>query len=351
MGGMKIRRPASALIALVLGCTALAQAGNVPESDDANHLFYWLSSGHLANYTEWWYFNFYDSTNNVQAIFSYFINNPLSASGGLLPIGISEMSAVAYTPAGIVNEMDVYLPLSFSARYDQANVKIGNQNSITVVDADSYRIAGASRDGRMSWNLLYQRQAPSWYAGSRVNVGPDPWQLMSWLLYMPRAAVSGTLTVDGKHYSVQAPGYHDHNWGEWNLNGVPWNWAQYSQPGLTFDLGDFPDKPGGFASLEVNGQRFVFNNSQYTLTHTQWALDPANNLLYPTQSVFHASNGLADVDITMNVLASDPLSIPLPPPRAVIYEQTVSYTGHYWILGKTQHFTGNGFKEYTGIVQ
>ncbi len=339
------------LSVLLLGSGAFAQSSAVSKTDDAYHLFYWLPTSHLADYTEWWYFNLYDSSNNVQAIFSYLINNPFNLSGGLAPLGISEMGAVAYTPGGIVTEADIYLTPSFSAQYAEANVNIGKQNAISVVDKDTYQISGATRDGRISWNLSYKREAPSWYAGSRFSVAADPWQQMSWLLYMPRAMVRGVLIVDGSTYKVAAPGYHDHNWGEWNLNGVPWNWAQYSQPGLTFDLGDFPQKPGGVASIELAGQRFVFESGQYTLTHTQWAFDPTNNLPFPTQSVFHASNGTASVDVTMDVIQTDPLTTPIPPPKAVIYEQTVKYTGQAWINGKTVNFSGNGFKEYTGIAQ
>jgi len=134
---------------------------------------------------------------------------------------------------------------------------------------------------------------------------------------------------------------------------VPWNWAQYSQPGLTFDLGDFPNKPGGVASIDVNGQRYVFQNGQYTLTHTAWAYDPVHNINYPTQSVFQANNGTAALALAMNVQSTDPLSAPLPPsvPNAIIYEQTASYTGSVSINGSTTSFAGNGFKEYTALTQ
>jgi hypothetical protein len=174
---------------------------------------------------------------------------------------------------------------------------------------------------------------------------------MSWLLYMPRAEVSGTLTVDGKSYDVSAPGYHDHNWGEWNLNGVTWNWAQYSEPDLAFGMGDFPDKPGGVASVEVNGQRFTFTSGQYRLTHTKWSYDANNNLSYPTQSVFQAAGAAAQILLVMDVQQTEALSPPTAPPKAVIYEQTAHYTGQVWANGKLRMISGDGFKEYTGIAQ
>ncbi|HEY7391866.1 MAG TPA: hypothetical protein VH640_25340 [Bryobacteraceae bacterium] len=342
---MKITAAAgTSLLALTL------HAQTVTEASDRYHLLGWLDSGHLADYTEWWYFNIYDATNNVQAIFSYLINNPLNLSGGLARVGISEMAAVAYTPGGIVPEADIYFTPAFSANTFKADATIGTQNSISVIDDGTYQIAGATRDGKIDWNLLYQRTAPSWFAANRFSVAAQPWELMSWLLYMPAAAVSGTLTVNGTSYQVNATGYHDHNWGEWDLTGIPWNWAQFSQPNLTFDLGDFPTKPGGFASVEVNGHRYIFQNSQYTLTYTQWAYDPKYKVNYPTQSVFHANNGTAQMNLTMNVIATEGLAPPNSGPTLVIYEQTTSYTGQVTIGDTVLNLTADGFKEYSAMV-
>jgi hypothetical protein len=350
---MSFPRIACATAALLLvGLDAQAQSSNVPETLDGYHFAQWLGTSHLANYTEWWYFNVYDSLNNVQAIFSYLVSDPANQPGGLFRFGIAEMAAVAYTPTGIVTEADVYPAHAFLAAYDKANVQIGS-NGVSVIDPDTYQISGVTADGRIVWNLTYRRTAPSWYATQRFNVASESWELMSWLLYMPSASVSGTLTVDGTTYNVSASGYHDHNWGEWDLTGVPWNWAQYSQTGLTFDLGDFPDKPGGIAGIEVNGQRYLFQSGQYTLTHTAWAYDPVYNLYYPSQSVFQADNGTAQLTVTMSVQSTDPLAAPLPPsvPNAIVYEQTARYSGQVTIHGSSIIFAGNGFKEYTALTE
>jgi hypothetical protein len=168
-----------------MGIPASAQPP-VPESDDGYHFLEWLGTSNLAQYTEWWYFNVYDATNNVQAIFSYLVNNPANLAGGLFPVGISEMATVAYTPSEIVTEADVHLPRAFSAEYTAANMQLEG-NAIHVIDSDTYQITGASEDGRIAWDRTYRRTAPSWYAGNRYNVASQPWELMSWLLYMPAA--------------------------------------------------------------------------------------------------------------------------------------------------------------------
>jgi hypothetical protein len=67
----------------------------------------------------------------------------------------------------------------------------------------------------------------------------------------------------------------DGNWGEWNLSQVRWNWAQFSGPGLTFDLGDFIDNPNGRAAVDISGERIVFPESEYSIIHTKFAFDPS----------------------------------------------------------------------------
>jgi hypothetical protein len=175
---------------------------------------------------------------------------------------------------------------------------------------------------------------------------------MSWLLYMPRAHVTGTLTVNGHTYNIDCPGYHDHNWGEWNFQAVIWNWAQYSQPGLEFDLGDFVGNPNGRASLDIAGQRVVFSKDQYNLVHTKWAFDPLDNISYPVQSVFTAAKGDLKVTIVMDVQKTAPLPTG-PPPSLVIYEQPSHFSGtvtiHDGWFPLSIPFDGNGFKVYTAI--
>src|SRR5277367_1661210 len=74
---MKLHRLAATAL-LVLGLNAHGQSqgipeSGIPESKDAYHFLYWLATTQPGSYTEWWYFNVYDTSNNVQAIFSYLV--------------------------------------------------------------------------------------------------------------------------------------------------------------------------------------------------------------------------------------------------------------------------------------
>jgi hypothetical protein len=121
---MKLLRLAATAF-IVLSLSAHGESQGIPEagisesaislSNDAYHFLYWLGTTQPGSYTEWWYFNVYDSSNNVQAIFSYLVTNPASLPGGVSPLGISDMAVVAYTGGGIVTESDLYLTHVFSA--------------------------------------------------------------------------------------------------------------------------------------------------------------------------------------------------------------------------------------------
>lgn len=219
----------------------------------------------------------------MQAIFTYIIADPENRSGH----GSAQVVAVAYTVQGIVSASDGYLPALFTASYEQAEVQI-EANTIQVLDGETYRIVGASRDGRLSWDLLYVRHVKPWFAADRAAVGRLPWEQGSWLIYMPGAQVSGQVTVDGQVYMLNAPGYHDHNWGEWILTDALWNWAQYYESGLAFAMGDLIRQPEGGARIEFQGESTSFTKDQYRLRHTRWGFDAANHQWYPQQTMLHA---------------------------------------------------------------
>ena len=334
----------------MLAGTARSQNATVAPSDDAYHFESSNTPPHATTYTEWWYFNFIDPTSGVQGILSYFIENPADRLGAAQV----RMVAVAYTEQGIVSVGDNYPVAAFAASNTQADVTIGDC-TVRVIDEDTYRVTGASKNGRLAWDLIYSRQAEPWFAADRMNVGHLPWEQMSWLIYMPRAQVLGRFVVDGREYAVDGPGYNDHNWGEWIPTDALWNWAQYSSSRVAFEMGVFIGAPVGAVSIEVDGVRSVFAPGQFQLIHTRWAYDAARGVFYPTQSRLTATNGTARLAVDMRVSATEPLvgDLPLPLKNLIVYEQPTDFQGGLWSKGRggtwvpSVSFAGQGFKEYT----
>ena len=239
-----------------------------------------------------------------------------------------QMVAVAYTAEGTVTAIDRQPAAAFEASDQEADVRIGG-SSARVGDDGVYRVAGASLDGRLGWDLEYVADSVPWFGGDRMPVGRLAWEKMSWLVQMPRARVTGTVTIDGRAHAIRATGYHDHNWGEWIPADATWNWAQFSGPRLSLEVGDFIGKPIGVVALDLDGARTVFAPDQYSLVHTRWGWDRVNRLFFPTESLLTADNGALRLEVTLRALATEPLRGDLPAPLRdlIIYEQTARYDG------------------------
>jgi hypothetical protein len=343
------------IILLLTGPSTMASQPlemDVVLSDDAYHYKYFADGLHDWNYIEWWYFNFFDAEKDIQVIFSYSIVDPDNYTS-LAQAGVT---AIVFTPEGIIQETDTFPTDMFSASYEQADVQIAH-NTVEVIDVDTYRIIGSIGDGRISWDLTYVRQAGAWFGGDREQIGVLPWEQMSWLIYMPGAYVTGEIQVNNQTYVVDnVPGYHDHNWGEWVPSNVMFNWAQYFEPGLTLDLGDFPDKPAGTLSIEYLGDRTTFSKEQYRLVHTRWEFDPRIFRFFPVESWLLAMNETKMLVVSMKALDTEALQVEIPfsfIPNTIIFEQTARYKGGLWEKcqdGKWEAlvlFNGKGFKEYT----
>jgi hypothetical protein len=237
------------LMLMALGATRSPVCfAEVSPSDDAYHYSDFRDGNHDANYIEWWYFNLFDQTSDIQIIFYYSIINP----DNILNFGITGVGATVYTAGGIISEMDTFPTDLFYASEEEPHVKIGegDLNFVEVINDYTYHITGCIAEGRIKWDLHYVPQIDPWFALDREKVGRYDWEQMSWLVYMPGAHVTGNVVIDGETYDVDhAPGYHDHNWGEWLPYNVLWNWVQYYEPGIALEVGDFRSKPVGVVSI------------------------------------------------------------------------------------------------------
>ncbi|MGD8309243.1 MAG: hypothetical protein PVG98_07340, partial [Chromatiales bacterium] len=292
----------------------------------------------------------------LKAIFSYFVTNP----NDILGLGQVHMVASVFTEGGIVTAIDLFPMDAFSGSEAGADTAI-DANRIEVQSDGSYRVTGSSQDGRLRWDLVYEPESEPWLAADRMTVGRLPWEQMSWLIGMPHARVTGAIRVDGQSYAVDAPGYHDHNWGEWIPTDGMWAWGQFSDHRLDLEIGDFIGKPVGAVGLQLDGERTLFDPDHYLLVHTRWGWDGGNRLFYPTESVLTAEKDDLRLRLEIRVLETEPLrgDLPFPLRDLIIYEQTAWYDGRVWQWvpaergpgGRWQvkaRIRGPGFKEWTG---
>jgi hypothetical protein len=364
MGRYKMKKTVCVFecLLMLMGSSAVAvSSANVLLSDDAYHYRYFRDGEHDANYIEWWYFNLV--AKEIQVVFHYSIMNP----DDYLHRGMAGVGVIAYTPDGIVEETDWFSPDLFFASYEKADVIIPCADPLSsfieVNDDGTYHIVGhIGEDCRVSWDLTYEPHLDPWFARKREKVGLFPWEMMSWLVYMPGALVCGSIVIDGRTYSVNnVPGYHDHNWGEWIPTNALWNWAQYFEPELklAFGMGDFRFKTVGVVSISFDGGRTVFEEDEYFLLHTRWTYDWENQKWFPESTWLCAENETMRLIVRLQTLDAKavlaPLKTPSFLPEVLIYEQTAGFLGRLWKkneAGQWQSlvsFGGKGFKEYTAL--
>lgn len=353
-------RAVCVVLAGLAALAGLATAETLNLQDDAYHFGQWQDGQHDGLYAEWWYFNLVDADQGLEAAFAYSVIDPTNRSR----LGLASVLAVVYQPDGHFQQIAHSSPESFRASEEQADVSIATESGdgqIEVIDDHRYRVRGrVSGAHQVAWNLEYTRHGEPWLGLDRRNVGRREWERMSWLVGMPGASVSGEVEIDGRPYQVTgARGYHDHNWGEWRPHGVRWNWAQYSEPGLTLALGDFMTAPEGVVGFDYQGRRTVFAKDQYRLIHTAWSTDEENGRRFPTTSWLRAENETTLLLVRLRALATEPiippLEIPLLP-EPLLYEQTAEFAGRIWEKDEAGRwrlltsFGGTGFKEYTTVT-
>ena len=347
-------RNAALLATLLVAGASRAVASSPTSQDDAYHYQLFRNGQHDWNYVEWWYFNVVDPSSGLNLAFTYSVLDPENLTG----FGSTGLLAVAYTSNGNFNESRFLPAVQFQGSPSSADLSIENSGSVEVIDDTSYHVLGAVAGAHsITWDLTYIARSSPFLGIEGENVGLLPWEKMSWLVYMPRALVSGEVTIDGKSYALtDVSGYHDHNWGEWILNNVIWNWGQYSEPGFDLELGDFRRRAAGVLSFDLGGERTVFPKNQYRVVHTRWSQDAENHGWFPTETWLFAEN---DRFALLAAVRADETQALLPPPnipflflKPLLFEQTASYSGSLW---ERDHafgwqlvhlFFGSGFKEF-----
>ena len=354
-------RLCSGILFLYVAGAALAEAGApaVGRQDDAYHFASFADGRHDGLFAEWWYFNLVDAEQGVKAIFAYSVVNPTDRGGR----GLSSVLAVAYVPGGPFQQGAYLPPSAFVGSSEQADVSVGeglpSEGHVEVIDDGRYRITGTvDGDHHIAWDLVYERESASWFAADQRPVGRFRWELMSWLVYMPSASVSGTFAVDGQSYELHgARGYHDHNWGEWIPGLVTWNWAQYSDPHVRVAVGDFPKVAEGTVGVDFGGRQTVFEKPQYQVTHSAWRFDAVYKRWFPTRTRVHAESDAMVLDVRFRAIETVPIVPPLQlPVLPLVYEQTAEITGKLWKKTPSGErrllasLAGMGFKEYTSLA-
>lgn len=187
-----------------------------------------------ALYREWWFFALYDPLVDIGFCMGYSVSDP----GKKLHLETSGVAGMLWTSVANnsgdepINVLDTYSYEQFTAHKENASVKIGEENFVSVFDATHYRIGGRSQNGLISWSLDFEQKS---YACRQKEEIPELIEL-DWISYMPSAHAVGWIQLNQTKISIDTTAYHDHNYGAWPTNLFNWVWAQFHRVDRNFSL-------------------------------------------------------------------------------------------------------------------
>ena len=224
---------------------------------------------HAALYMEYWYFNFTDLDTGKGGIIGFGVVNP----GNVLGLGTAAVTGAVFDGKGGGSSfMDIVRIEDFSAHTERAEVRVGDSGRLDQPAADEVLVRATDPKGRIAIDLRFHEAFQPVLETVDAR-GKRPWEWNSWLIYMPSAKVTGTITVDGQTTTItNGGGYHDHSWGAWLLPASTWAWAVWSDPGnqhagvigyhCAFEESQafvvLPDGNGGEYRIEFDESTMVF---------------------------------------------------------------------------------------------
>jgi hypothetical protein len=171
---------------------------------------------------EWWYFDM--QLDDGSTLVATFNTKPAAAADG--PLAPSVL-IIHRDPEGNTTRENTPLPASaFSSSTDGCDVTIGDSH----VAGDLARYELTIRGEKVQADLVIERGCPSWRPGAGVNFFDHAKKhFLAWVVPVPSGTVSGTLRLDGgAPRQVTGAAYHDHNWGNRQMNaGLDhWYWGR-----------------------------------------------------------------------------------------------------------------------------
>ena len=177
-----------AIVAFLL--SGMGWAVDASPKDDAYH--YMANGVDDQLYNEWWYFNVAD--NDSQFLVVYLLSDPDNISSARK----IQVQAVVMQD-GLPHVMGQHSSRGYGGDRNSPMFDI-DKSGFSTEEEPNLRIWGEVVDSAtgdpIRWDLVYQPTASPWYAiPVQAHIGHIKGDWMKWLVYMPSAQVTGTLTI------------------------------------------------------------------------------------------------------------------------------------------------------------
>jgi predicted secreted hydrolase len=236
--------------------------------DDAPH----------TDYMEWWYYNGHLETAEGRRFAFHYV--------------IFAVNALATHTAAHASLIDLQTGRHFTAqKRTSGNPSRGTKDSFRF-ELGEWHMVGSNGDDRLrvstpefSFNLKLTEGAPPVMLG---GTGLLSFELTgsSYYYSRPQMPVSGAVKLDGEILDVSGVAWFDHQWGNFEVNELGWDWfALQLEDGtdimlyLLFDSDTLPVLRSG--TLAKDGQTTVLTEDDFKVTVTDRWTSPATSIEYP----------------------------------------------------------------------
>jgi len=318
--------------------------------DDAYH--YMANGVDDQLYNEWWYFNVADNDTQLQVV--YLLSDPdnISSERKIL------VQAVAMQD-GQPHAMGKHHSRGYGGDRNSPMFDI-DKSGFSTEEEPNLRVWGEVEDSAtgdpIRWDLIYQPTARPWFAiPVQVHIGHLKGDWIKWLVYMPSAQVTGTLTIGNRTKSLQGTGYHEHAWGRFALSDPQITRASVSVPLDGFSLA-FAEILGeqrvAFLGVEKDGKRIVFSEKQIKINYSNsnYSFDSMTAGIFPDAYIVEADNGDYTLDLAVDVQKSAATTLDYRPPlpSVLIFQQVSILQGTLKSKsGEKFSFQEQGFSGFT----
>jgi len=344
------------LVAMIIAIVALFLSGigwavDASPKDDAYH---YMSNGVDDQlYNEWWYFDAVDNDTVLRLV--YLLSDPDNISSQRK----IQVQAVVMQD-GRPNVMGQHNSRGYGGDRNAPMFDL-DKSGFSMDEEPKLRVWGEVKDSvtgnPIRWDLVYQPTSRPWFAiPIQVHVGHLKNDWIKWLVYMPSAQVTGTLTVGNRTIRLQGTGYHEHAWGRFDLSDPQITRASVSIPLEDFCLA-FAEIVGeqrvAFMGIEKDGKSITFSDKQIKIKYSNesYAFDNMTTAVFPGAYHVEADNGDYTLDLVVDVQKSAAATLEYQPPLpdVIVFQQVSILQGTLKSKsGENFSFQDKGFSGFTG---
>lgn len=342
------------LVIVSIIVSMLSVAGSAVNANPKDNAYHYMKNGIDDQlYNEWWYFNGRDDSTGTGFMLTFLLSDPDNLTS-LRRILVQAVLLQEGEPAMTGSHHSG----GFGADRSRAMFDM-DKSGFSTDETGIINVWGEVRDEATGqpfrWDLTYEPAADPWYAiPTQAKVGQSGW--VKWLVYMPSANVTGSITIGNRTVDFNGTGYHDHIWGRFSLSDSQFTWAEASDPARNFTL-SYREISGGereaYVGVKKDDQAIDFSGRQVDVNcteYSEYAFDNATGV-YPARCNVRGDNGKWSLELEVRVLESIPmlLDYPRPMPDRLDLQQLALLQGTLRSKsGEEYVFQVRGFSGYSG---